>query len=373
MIKFLLILTISLNVFSVPFQNAHRAGFLGNTSSRRGDIAGTIFFPSVLSLDANNSTYLYGGTKANFTQVKGGKNINYDQQRVDFVPYYTASVFSFENWKLSTFFNFTGDLNISASVDEPTLMQRFDVHSEQRSSKLGLSFSRKLYEKFSVGLSVFLELEERYTQFISTKKTSLQYLAFSQSEEKNLNLNANLSFSYTDQGVYSLGFILPQLKVDEKNKLEAVDFLEGDGLTESSEKYNYSGNKSFGLAFGFSGEKLSILTPSVDIILMNEYEGVSSFENIEYEFGYSYSLAFGLDFDLFEKTNLLLGYNYFSGDENKTVNETDSLTNTFSLGFELKSFKSRPIVGFNYIHYNGTQTKLLSLSFSSTYEVRWFI
>lgn len=376
-----LIVLYSFQCFALPI--GHESGFLGDTTSRPGDIGSALVFPSATAYIKRDEIKIYFGLMYMRQEVEVGEfGGGFENQ---FIPYFTGFAGDFFGLTFANYVTYSGTnngrFNFNEAVGSDTIDGTIDIQAEQ--TVIGGSVAKK-FEKFSLGFSANLAVESIKT--FTTLKGNLagnDFLASQKEFSKNLVINSLISGSYLERNhFFSVGLSFPEIKYSSSKESELTSLLSSGNIQEQVSHTHPRSDGDFGLNLGYSYLSLA-WAPSIDIYynLDKEFLTIRSGESVNranfnqdtlYKIGLSSPEYVMNHFFKGTSYSFLFGFQYREvsiGEEGDGILRTNK-THQYSIGYKLINRKTSPIFGIYYENEkNETSTKVVGLMYSSNYNI----
>ncbi|WP_120404444.1 MULTISPECIES: hypothetical protein [unclassified Halobacteriovorax] len=370
----------------------HESGFLGNTTSRPGDIGAALVFPSATAFTKYDDIKIYFGliyTRQEIGSIGDseleGTGSSFESQ---FIPYFTGFAGELFGLTFTNFVTYSGTNNGQFDLNIPSISGGGKANVQFEETVLGISVAKK-YERFSLGASFSLEIQGSKTfstfEGVSGGNTFLQT---TNNITKFIIINSIISASYKEERhFFSAGLDFPGIKYSSSSRTETFLLEDGSGdviRLKSENKPDYKSNTSLNLGYSYLSANWA---PSVDLFydLKNIDINISRNEDRNRaNFSDDVLIKFGLRSpELKLPTNRVFKgstYSYLFGLQYRqidTVNESTDEENTgrtyqFSFGFKLANRKTSPIFGVYYEDEKSTSnsgSKVFGLMYSSNYNI----
>ncbi|EPZ49632.1 hypothetical protein M902_0896 [Bacteriovorax sp. BAL6_X] len=370
----------SLSLFALPI--GHESGFLGDTTSRPGDIGAALVYPSATAYLKRDEIKIYFGLmySRQDIDVEESEGSDFESQ---FIPYFTGFAGDLFGITFTNFVTYSGTNNGTLSFNTNGLKGNVNIQAEE--TLLGISAAKKLNEKFAIGFSGNLNIQSSKT--FSTFYGSIggsDYLQTVNNRTKYIIINTLLSASYIEREHFlSASLAFPGIKYSSTSIEESYHRIDADPavFTREVSKPDYKSNP--GINIGYSYLSPVSWSPSFEIFYDISKDIISFDPNQEQNrnnFSDDFWLRFGLSTPEYTMSKFYKGTTYsflfglqYREVENKVseeLPETISRTYEASMGFKLTNRKASPIFGLYYQNQDGgSDTSVVGLMYSSNYNI----
>ncbi|MFG1492852.1 hypothetical protein [Halobacteriovorax sp. ZH4_bin.1] len=371
---------LSLSLFALPI--GHESGFLGNTTSRPGDIGAALVFPSATAYLKHDEIKIYFGlmyTRQDI-DVEGTQGSDFESQ---FIPYFTGFAGDFFGITFTNFVTYSGTNNGTLAFDINGIRGSANIQGEE--TVLGISAAKKLNKKIALGFSGSLNIQSSKT--FSTFYGNIggdEYLQTINNRTKYIIINTLLSASYIEKNHFlSASLAFPGIKYSSSSTQESFLRLNADPtvFTRETTKPSYKSNP--GINLGYSYLSPTSWSPSFEIFYDISKDIISFDPNQEQnrnKFSDDIWLKLGLSSPEYTMSkfykgttySFLLGFQYREVENRVAEDLPENISRTYeaSVGFKLTNRKASPIFGLYYQTQDGaSDTSVIGLMYSSNYNI----
>ncbi len=370
----------SLSLFALPI--GHESGFLGNTTSRPGDIGAALVFPSATAYLKRDEIKIYFGLmySRQDIDVEGTAGSDFESQ---FIPYFTGFAGDFFGITFTNFVTYSGTNNGTINFSTNEFKGSADIQAEE--TVLGISAAKKLNDKFAVGFSGSLDIQssKTFATFYGNIAGS-EYLETVNDRTKYIIINTLLSASYIERKHFlSASVLFPGIKYSSSSTQESFSRVDADPAVFNRVVSKPSYKSNTGLNIGYSYLSTDSWSPSFEIFYDISKDIISFDPNQEQNrnnFSDDIWLKLGLSTPEYTMSKFYKGTTYsflfglqYREVENRVAQDLpENITRTYeaSMGFKLTNRKASPIFGLYYQNQNGpSDTSVIGLMYSSNYNI----
>jgi hypothetical protein len=354
--------------FALPY--GHKSAFLANTTSRPGDSAAAVNFPSALAFDQTTGTKLASGLAFIKPEITSDKDFELSAE-AKFVPFFAGTIWGEGHYKFSTYARYSDDIAIQANLRENDLNSR--TESSQQNLEVGLGFGYKIFSDISFGLSLELDIQnEQSLVTISGQVTGQDFLSSINSKERIFSSTLKSSVSYQqDHNFFSFAIRTPSLAISEKGHQNYNSLLNGVGLESNDSNYKPTEETPWVLFLGWSvNSDIASVTVETNYIMPVKFTDVTG-PDAEDRDRVSYKDAFQFSLGVEHKLNtdsILAGFSYLEKRKEKVSGEYQDFSKLMTLGYEFKNSESNPVVGVFFEQF-GETAKIYGLMYATNYKL----
>lgn len=380
LIKVISLIAIGFKALALPI--GHESGFLGNTTSRPGDIGAALVFPSATAYTKYDEIKIYFGLmySRQDIEIAGAEGSDFEGQ---FIPYFTGFAGDFFGFTFTNFVTYSGTNNGTVAFNRAGVQGTASIQAEE--TVLGISAAKKINDNFAIGFSGSLDLQssKSFTTFYGNV-SGTEYLETINNRTKYVIVNTLLSASYIErEHFFSTSIAFPGMKYSSSSDEESFYRIDADPavVSKDSRKPSYKSNP--GLNLGYSYLSMTSWSPSIelfydissDIISFDfdqEKNRTSFSDDIWIRFGLSspeYTLS---KFAKGTTFSFLFGVQYREVESRVSEEAEISKSKSYevSFGYKLTNRKASPIFGLYYQKQDDVSAaNVIGLMYSSNYNI----